>query len=309
MTLMKKIQNKETGIVLYGITPPKSNNTDERVSEISKKHIARIEQLEIDGLILYDLQDETDRTKEERPFEFIHTVDPSYYSQHYLKGLKIPRIIYRCVGNYEKEHFINWLKEDIDEVTVFVGTAAPAQQVTLSLAQAYELRMTLNPNMLLGAVTIPERHRIKGDEDERVAFKMTKGCTFFVSQAVYDLEASKKFLYDYKAYCKANQIDMVPIIFTLTPCGSEKTLKFIKWLGISVPEWLEDRLLSSKEMLQRSIEMSTMIYKELSKIAQVEGIPIGCNIESVSIRKEEIEGSIKLAKDIVAYIKNRGTSQ
>lgn len=301
--LTDRIRNKETGIVLYGITPPKSNNTPERIEEISKKHIARIEKLDIDGLIIYDIQDETDRTKEERPFDFIHTVDPSLYSQHYLKALDIPRVVYRCVGNYDKQKFTDWLNEGIDELTVFVGTAAPEQQVSITLPEAYELRRTLNPNMLLGAVTIPERHVALGDEDQRVGFKMSQGCSFFVSQAVYDLEASKKFLYDYKAYCTKHGIDMVPIIFTLTPCGSEKTLKFIKWLGISVPAWLEDKLLTSSEMLSKSIEMTTLIYKELTKVAKEEGIPIGANIESVSIRKEEIEGSVKLANDISAFIR------
>ncbi len=302
--LLDKIRSRQGGIVLYGITPPKSNNTPERVREISKKHMARIEQLDIDGLIIYDIQDETDRTKEERPFDFIHTVDPSLYSQHYLKELNVPKVVYRCVGNYDKERFTSWLNEGIDELTVFVGTAAPEQQVNISLAEAYDLRGELAPQMLLGAVTIPERHIALGDEDQRVGFKMSRGCSFFVSQAVYDLGASKKFLLDYKSYCLENKVDMVPIIFTLTPCGSEKTLKFIKWLGISVPEWLEDHLLTAKEMLDKSIEVSTLIYKELSKVAKDEGIPIGCNIESVSIRKEEIEGSIRLAKEISDFVKS-----
>lgn len=301
--LVDRIRNRESGIIFYGITPPKSNNSPEKIEEISKKHMSRIKGLDIDGLILYDIQDETDRTKEERPFDFIHTVDPSLYSQYYLKELEVPRVIYRCVGNYDEVKFTNWLKEGIDELTVFVGTAAIGQRVNISLEEAYSLRKEYNDTILLGAVTIPERHIALGDEDERVGFKMQKGCTFFVSQAVYDLEASKKFLYDYKAYCHKKNIDMVPIIFTLTPCGSEKTLKFIKWLGISVPNWLEDHLLSSEEMLHKSIEVTTLIYKELTKVANDEGIPIGCNIESVSIRKEEIEGSIKLAKDISEFVK------
>lgn len=304
--LNDRIKNKESGIIFYGITPPKSNNTTEKVAEISKKHMARINQLDIDGLIIYDIQDETDRTKEERPFEFIHTVDPSIYSREYLNTLDIPKVVYRCVGNYSKEDFTKWLEDGQDSLTVFVGTAAPAQQINISLEEAYQLRKVTNPDILLGAVTIPERHITKGDEDKRVGFKMSKGCTFFVSQAVYDLEASKKFLLDYKKYCHNNDLEMVPVIFTLTPCGSEKTLKFIKWLGISVPEWLQNHLLSSEEMLTKSIEVSKMIYKELSKIAKTQGIPIGCNIESVSIRKEEIEGSIRLAQDIAKFVKEEG---
>ncbi|VDN46608.1 Methylenetetrahydrofolate reductase [Petrocella atlantisensis] len=301
--LRDKIINRESGMIFYGLTPPKSNNTDEKIEAISKKHIARIKELDVDGVIVYDIQDETERTHEERPFEFIHTVDPSLYSRHYLKELNVPRVVYRCVGNYIEEAFVEWLKDGEDQFTVFVGTASTHQEVGLKLDEAYKLRQKYNDDMLLGAVTIPERHRLLGDEDERVGFKMSKGCRFFVSQAVYDLEASKKFLLDYKQYCLKHEMDMVPIIFTLTPCGSAKTLKFIKWLGISVPSWLENTLLTSEEMLSKSIQLITVIYKELTKVAKAEGIPIGCNIESVSIRKEEIEASILLAKEITAFVK------
>jgi hypothetical protein len=81
-----------------------------------------------------------------------------------------------------------------DEFTVFVGTASAEQDVQLKLQEAYDLRTALNEGMLLGGVTIPERHMKLHDEPERVGFKMSKGCRFFVSQAVYDLENSKKIL-------------------------------------------------------------------------------------------------------------------
>ncbi len=297
--LKEKLTNRESGIILYGITPPKANNSPERVQEIANRQLGRIKNLPIDGLIIYDIQDETARTNEERPFEFIHTVDPSLYSRHYLKSLGLPTIVYRCVGNYDTDEFEAWLEEGSDQMTVFVGRASREQSVKLGLKEAYDLRNNVNPEILLGAVTIPERHIKSGNEDEKVFFKMSNGASFFVSQAVYDLEASKQFLVDYKKKCLAENTPIVPIIFTLTPCGSEKTLKFIKWLGISVPKWLEDTLVSQGEdMLEKSIELIKGIYKELLKFAASEGIPIGCNVESVSIRKVEIEASIKLVQEI-----------
>ena len=173
--LAEKIRNRESGVILYGITPPKSNNTDERVAEIAAKQSARISSLPIDGLIIYDLQDETARTNEERPFEFVRTVDPSVYSHHYLASVEVPKIVYRCVGNYEREEFVQWLEHGQDDLSVYVGTAAMEQEVKLSLDQAYDLRKAHNDDMVLGAVTIPERHMVLGDEDKRVGFKMSKG--------------------------------------------------------------------------------------------------------------------------------------
>jgi len=36
--LKQKILNRESGIITYGITPPKKNNTEEKIKEISQKH-------------------------------------------------------------------------------------------------------------------------------------------------------------------------------------------------------------------------------------------------------------------------------
>ena len=35
------------------------------------------------------------------------------------------------------------------------------------------------------------------------------------------------------------------VILTFAPCGREKTLKFIRWLGVSVPKEVEDRILGA----------------------------------------------------------------
>jgi 5,10-methylenetetrahydrofolate reductase len=119
---------------------------------------------------------------------------------------------------------------------VFVGASSKSQKVTLSLRDACELKTKVNTDLLLGGVTIPERHQSKGDEHIRVFRKISQGCAFFVSQGVYDVNASKNFLSDYYYYGQEHNIPLVPILFTLTPCDSLKTLQFMKWLGVSIPK-------------------------------------------------------------------------
>ncbi|SET17702.1 Methylenetetrahydrofolate reductase [Natronincola peptidivorans] len=298
--LKEKILRRESGIITYGLTPPKQRNTLEKIQEISQKQIERIQNLEIDGLVIYDIQEEADRIKDERPFPFLPTLDPGLYSNKYLEELNIPKIIYRCVSKYTQEELSEWMKVDTaqDKFSVFVGAASRKQKVNLSLQQAYHLRNEVNPDLLLGAVTIPERHIIKHDEHMRVIKKMENGCKYFISQAVYNVEASKNFLSDYYYYCMKNQIEMVPIIFTITPCGSIKTLEFMRWLGISIPRWLENDLKSTENILEKSVDLSKEMYKELLDFALEKGIPFGCNIESLSVRKVEIEASIELVEAV-----------
>ena len=298
--LISKIKNRESDIVLYGITPPKKGTSEEKVAEISARQVERLQNLSVDGLVLYDIQDEKSRTDEERPFPFMETLDCYDYSQQHLTNLKIPKIIYRAVGKYSETELSDFLTqaEPSEVLSIFVGAASKSQEVTVSINDAYKIKARTQNDVLLGGVVIPERHQTKGDEHLRVFEKIGQGCKFFVSQGVYDVNASKNFLSDYYYYGKEHNIPLVPILFTLTPCGPSTTLQFMNWLGISIPKWLENDLIHSNDILQRSVDVSEQSYRELKAFADEKGIPVGCNIESVAIRKVEVDASIELLERV-----------
>jgi 5,10-methylenetetrahydrofolate reductase len=298
--LKDMIVNKQSGILTYGMTPPKEDNTEEKIAEIAQKQIERLKDLDIDALILYDVQEESDRIDQERPFPYTTMLDPELYSNQYLHTLEVPKIIYRCVGKYSENELTQWVRKDADEqrYTVYVGASSSQQQVKLELADAYRISKLNNDNLSFGGVIIPERHMVKNDEHLRVVNKVKQGCDYFISQATYNVEASKNFLSDYYHHCIENEIEMVPILFNLAPCGSTKTLDFMKWLGISIPRWLENELKYSSDVLDKSIQLTTKIFEELYEFGLEKGIPIGCSVESVSTRKVEIEASVQMVKDI-----------
>ncbi|WP_096086352.1 methylenetetrahydrofolate reductase [Agaribacterium haliotis] len=299
--LRDKIQNKKHGIVLYGIVPPKEGTDAQKIQAIAERQIHRLSNKAIDGLVLYDIQDEAERTDVERPFPYIKTLDNFAYAREQLAAINTAKIIYRAVGKYSKDQlsdFINALDSN-SEMSVFVGAASKDQKVSLSVDQAYALRNSLRPDLLLGGVTIPERHSKKHDEHLRVAHKQQSGCSFFISQGVYDLNASKNFLSDYYYFCQEQALEPVPIIFTLTPCGSTKTLEFMKWLGISVPRWLENELRHADDILASSVDFCMENWLELLDFARKKQLPIGCNIESVAVRKAEIDASIQLLDAVI----------
>ncbi|MBD3919434.1 methylenetetrahydrofolate reductase [Paenibacillus sp. PR3] len=298
--LKDMILNKQSGILTYGMSPPKEDNTEEKIAEIAQKQIDRLKGLDIDALILYDVQEESDRIDQERPFPYSTMLDPELYSKQYLHALEVPKIIYRCVGKYSENELTQWVRKDTDQqrYTVYVGASSSQQDVKLELADAYRISKQNNDNLSFGGVIIPERHMVKNDEHLRVVNKVKQGCDYFISQATYNIEASKNFLSDYYHHCKENEIEMVPILFNLAPCGSTKTLEFMKWLGISIPRWLENELKYSSDVLDKSIQLTTKIFEELFEFGLEKGIPIGCSVESVSTRKVEIEASVQMVKDI-----------
>ncbi len=298
--LIDKIKNRASGIVLYGMTPPKQGTDPDRLAEIAARQIERLRPLKIDGLVIYDIQDEASRTAKARPFPFLATLDAYAYARDYLAALPVPKIIYRAVGKYTESELSRFLREAPADryLSVFVGAASKTQAVTLSMSEAYALKARTDSALLLGGVTIPERHDVKGDEHIRVFNKIDRGCSFFISQGVYDVNASKNLLSEYYYQGREQGRALAPIIFTLTPCGSLKTLQFMKWLGISIPRWLENDLTHSRDILQASVDFCEQAWRELKHYADEKGIPIGCNIESVAIRKVEVEASIELLRRI-----------
>lgn len=71
--LKNKIAKKENGLLFYSFAPPKVNTKEQHLLTISGKQINRINDLDIDALILYDIQAESHRTIEKRTFPYINS--------------------------------------------------------------------------------------------------------------------------------------------------------------------------------------------------------------------------------------------
>lgn len=290
------VQERRRGILTYGITPPKQSYSEERKREVASIQTARIKQLPVDGLVVYDIQDESGRTEQERPFPYLRCIDPVDYAFQYLKNLSTPKVVYRCVAPLDEQSLTLSLQtiSENNGLSVLVGAASRSQQKTLRLSEAYEIRREHAAELPLGGVLIAERHSSHQGEDERILSKVKKGCTFFITQAVYSVTTSKNALSDLSYRCQKNEQPIPPIMVTLSPCGSEKTLEFMNWLGISVPRWLRNELVHSPDILKTSVDICMRVLEDLLEFADLRGIPLGCNIESVSLRKSEIDASVEL---------------
>lgn len=305
---LNKIKSGESGILTYGITPPKSETTPERVAEIAAKTIARLIPLDIDALVVYDVQDESARTAEERPFPFLKALDPFEFASEHLQDLKLPKIIYRPAGKFSNEELADWL-DDLQKhhfYPVFVGVPAPDFPVKTTLPQAYQLWSKHKNSSVVGAVTIPERHEVLRDEDKRILDKVSCGVSYFISQCVFNVSYAKQVIEDLSHTCITENAKFPTIIFTLTACGSAKTLKFMEWLGIHIPNDLKEELKNAENMLEKSVKVCLDIAEELTTFCIQHSVPFGFNIESVAIRKDEIEASIYIVNKIGELLDKQG---
>lgn len=292
------------GILTYGITPPKQSWSPDRVRQAAARQRDRIASLPVDAVVVYDLQDESVRTDAPRPFPYEETIDPVAYAYDHLHDVAAPRIVYRCVAKLTPPELDASLARIGAEggATVLVGAASRHQRTTMRLADAYALRRRAHADVPTGGVLIGERHRGHQAEHERVLRKVDDGCGFFVTQAVYSATDTKDVLSDLHLRCAELDRPVPPVLVTLTPCGSERTLTFLRWLGVEVPRWLANELLHADDTLAASVDLCTDIFTDLWRYAGDRGIPLGCNVESVSLGRAEIDASVELLCRIATIV-------
>src|SRR3954469_20579055 len=121
--VLARIARRETGLLLFGMTPPRRSSTSEDRQRIADVTLERLMELHLDGLVLYDIANEADRNTHERPFPYLPTVDPAdFYADHPAASTK-PVVVYRWVGKYPSADIESWLRAQhpANVASVFVG--------------------------------------------------------------------------------------------------------------------------------------------------------------------------------------------
>jgi hypothetical protein len=83
-----------------------------------------------------------------------------------------------------------------------------------------------------------------------------------------------------------------PILLTVTPCGSEKALEFMRWLGISIAPDVERELRAGSDMLAQSVRVCERLIRRFARYRGA--VPLGINVESVSVRRADIDAATDL---------------
>jgi hypothetical protein len=277
--LLDQIVQRRPGICLYGLAPPKRTSTPDQLSQIAAQQVERLRGLDLDGVIVYDIQDEAERTAEPRPFPFLPTLPPAQYADVHLSDLALPKIVYRCVASETRESFVEWLDTARGSQNISVLVGAPSRHASggLNLRDAYTLVAKHAPGLMLGGITIAERHERSQDEHERILSKSAAGCRFFVTQAVYDVTSTLSLISDYTLALRDTGDAPLPIV-------------------------LENELRFAADPLESSVRLCERIFLEVWSYALEKGVPLGVNIESVSIRKAEIDASISLVQTLRAHM-------
>src|SRR5687767_12236160 len=111
MDLRAKLVDPQALVSLYGTTPPRSGSTPEQVDNAVAKLAERLRGLPVDGVVVYDIQDESGRIEAARPFPFTGTLDPREYSTLIRARTGLAPIVYKALGNIDEAQWQAWLVE------------------------------------------------------------------------------------------------------------------------------------------------------------------------------------------------------
>ena len=256
--------------------------------------------LAADGYIVYDIQDEPGRTDIERPFPFRRVMDSSGHASLLARSSGRDCIVYKCVADREFDGWLDKAQHTHGHSCInLVGRASSRgeyQGPTISEAMA---KVAGTDGLEFGCVCIAERHTIEAarargrdypTEHLNMVRKHKAGAGWFISQAVYDSSQTIRLLKDYAAVCKTEGLVPRKVMLTFAPVSRKKTMNFIKWLGVRVPEEAETEILSAERPVERSIDFLCNVLREILAECAGVGVPLGISCESVSIFKAEIDG-------------------
>jgi hypothetical protein len=300
MDLKSKLLDPAETVLLYGTTPPRDGTPEEQVAAAAEKLSARLAGLPLDGVVVYDIQEEAGRTHQPRPFPFARTVDPRAYA----KRLGLPTIVYKALGDIDEPAWLKWMGES-ERAHPFISIVGrPTSGVRYALPLSRAIRLA-SERFTVGGVVIAERHTEERSESARLLAKSVEGCGYFISQTVYHAPPTQALLRDYLRDCRGAGVAPRRVVLTFSPCGRDKTLAFLRWLGVNVPADTEREILGAPRPLARSIEICRDNLRRILDQPYADKLPLGVNVESVSINRDEIDASVELFHALREVVEGR----
>src|SRR5574341_1104928 len=291
MDLRAKLPDPGQTVLLYGTTPPRLGTPAEQVAAAAERLNERIRGLPLDGLVIYDIQDETGRSSVPRPFPFTGTIDP----REYARLFNLSTIVYKALGTVDEPRWRAWLDESRNQVEFLSIVGRPASGVRYPLPLSRAIRIASDSgHFVVGGVVIAERHDAQRSEAARLLAKGIQGFGYFISQTVYHAPPTRRLLADYLRDCRCAGTEPKRIVLTFAPCGRDKTLGFLRWLGVNVPPETERAILGAANPIAKSIEICRDNLRRILDAPYAADIPLGINVESVSINRDEIDASVDL---------------
>ena len=297
MRIKDKIKRPRRPVVAYEILPPREK--DGTLNSYAANISSLLSQTHIDAINIPEVRDEVARG--ERPIKNQVRAEPREFGRLLQDIVGIEAIVNRVVVHQELEKEMKWLEEtnskyEIENLITVGGESRsieyPGPSVNQALSAIYKNH---NLNLLCGGISIPSRDK----ESLRLIEKSENGSEFFTTQVLYDSSKIIKMISHYQKRCNEKNTFPRRLLLSFAPVSSEKNIKFLKWLGVEIPEETEIELTKDLDkMSEKSMEIAVQVLeKTLSHINENNIIvPIGLNVEH--IMSYNFQASIEMLQEL-----------
>lgn len=303
-------------LISLELNPPERDNLQEQ-SSVHREHLRELFETvpEVGGINLPEIQEEEQKGERgDRKSSFSERLSPREYTRHLREQFDREYIINRVIVQLPPEEQEDWLLEtyheyDIQSIVLVGGESSEVDYPGPSVPDGNRLidqylnegirRYGKGPvestDFTVGNICISTRRREDFDEPERMAHKIESGCDFFTSQIIAETETPSSLLQDLDKTLREQNLETPVILWSLTPINSQKDVRFLRWLGVRIPDDVEEHILGSSEPLETSLDYFEGLWNELLEVEDQldRDIPMGVNVSPVAIRN--LDPSVRLA--------------
>lgn len=301
MTLPNKQSNRRVPTVLEAV-PPLLRLGESGIEAVIDKVRVIHNAIGLDGVNIPEIREESSKSdKGERVKPFEPRMEPRELARRISDAVGLECMINRVVVHLPPDQQADWFKETYEEYGVrqFVLVGGERSDVDYpgpKVPEANEMirRVIGDPALRVGNICIPGR----AGEGKRMARKIKAGADFFTTQIVYHADEFTGLLDELKAV-DLRGLDYPSLLLTVCPVKSERNIKFLHWLGVSMSDELERWLTEDKDRVaERSVEHIRRTWGEIHRHMVTTGCRFPVGVSLAPIGKIPNSLTIELARSL-----------
>lgn len=285
--------------------PPLLREGAAGIDKVLEKIDAIHREIGLDGVNIPEIRPESSKSnKGERLKAFEPRIEPRELAKRIQEGLNLDCIINRVVVHLAWERQAEWFRQTWEEYGIrqFVlvgGEMTDARYPGPSVSETNELvrRVIDDCNLRVGNICIPTRM----GEAQRMAQKLATGADFFTTQILYHAPELTNLLDEIQG--------LVPpaaptrLLLTLCPVQSQRNIRFLHWLGVSLSAELEAWLTGDPEqVIERSLEHIEQMWAQIHQHWLSGHGRFSVGISLAPIGQIPPMMTVRLARNLVAVI-------
>ncbi len=279
------------GATILEVVPPTLESGDEGYSKRMKRVEKLLSEGHFDAVNIPEIHDEENRdSRGERTRSFSTRVDSRLFGQQIREEFGLPIIVNHVVAHAPLDRQILWLHETVRDFGIrdLVLVGAPHDRYTWpgpSVAEANQAFKSefSGSELRIGNICIPGRPGSPIPESERMAAKIGAGADFFTTQILFSTAEIDDLWQDFAS--RRPDLLATPLLISLCPVRKVENLAFLRYLGVHVPDEMENILRSApvEECLEQSLQILCRLQEQiLDKAQQIDNLATpGWNIAPV----------------------------